>query len=162
MIKKKKILLSTATGALRKNARIYSSPFKVESCDQVIEISADTLLDKNDFSKKEKKFYTISAYLINQFDTKDTSSLSESIEIDDIDNAPFIIEGSVSCVLFFSSRRDINICLPNRKEAEEILKAFNDLWNCTKKKKKGKINNPTDIIDLNCIFFIILNIRFIK
>jgi len=110
---------------------VTAPPYKIASCEQVVEIQAKTLLDYKDFSKKGPAFFTLSAYMVNQFEKKDGNTLKVSLSLDKIGNMPSIIPGSVSCVGFTdSNNKQIAICLPNKSAANQVLKAFGDFMKC--------------------------------
>ena len=110
---------------------VTAAPYKIASCEQVVEINAKTLLDYKDFSKKGPAFFTISAYMVNQFEKKDGNTLTVSLSMDKIGNMPSIIPGSVSCVGFLdSNNKQIAICLPDKSTANQVLKAFGDFMKC--------------------------------
>lgn len=110
---------------------VTGPPYKIASCEQVVEINAKTLLNYKDFSQKGPAFFTISAYMVNQFEKKDGNTLKVSISLDKIGNQPAIIPGSVSCVGFSdTNNKQIAICLPDKSTAKLILKAFGDFMKC--------------------------------
>ena len=83
----------------------------------------------------------MSTYLINQFDNKNSNSLSSSIIVNNIKNLPEILLGSVSCVSFVTFRNTIYICLPNQEEAMAIIRAFLDFQKCRDQKGSKNIFN---------------------
>jgi hypothetical protein len=116
---------------MKPESRILTAPYVVTSCDQVIEIPGNTLTDMNDYSKKAPKFFTLSTYLVNQFEKKDSATLTDSIGVEKISVLPQIIEGSVSCIGFYTnSNQRIIMCLDNEAAAKDIMKAFNQFSKC--------------------------------
>ena len=138
---------------MKNSTRILSAPYTVTSCDQVIELSANILTDLNDFSKKAEKFFTLSTYLLNQFDKKDPKALTESIGIEKITDLPHIIYGSVSCVSFNSLERRIIMCLKTDEDARNIIKAFEQFSKC---RAGGSLNGDLiEILQASCMFIYI-------
>jgi len=108
-----------------------TAPFKVKSCDQVIEIEgAKTLTDMNDFSIKEDRFFTMSVYMINEFTKKDSNTLLKSFAFEKNEYMPDLIEGSVSCVRFISDFKTIIVCPDNEEKANALILAFKDFLKC--------------------------------
>ena len=125
---------------------VSASPYKVISCDQVVEVEASTLLDLNDFTKKGQAFYTMSAYMVNQFEKKDGNFLEKSITLDRIINMPSIIQGSVSCLGFFDTgKKYIAICPKDKKTANELLDAFGQFMKC--RMGDSLRNTPASTVD---------------
>lgn len=110
---------------------ITGPPFKITTCDQVIQISAKTLLDYQDFTKKGDAFFTLSVYMVNMFESNNGDTLKNSITLDRIIKLPGIIPGSVSCVDFHDTTdKQFAICLPTKEEAKELIKAVNQFMKC--------------------------------
>jgi hypothetical protein len=143
---------------MKNESRILSAPFKVTSCDQVIEVSGKTLTDMNDYSKKEAKFYTLSTYLINQFDKKDSNTLTNSIGVEKINVLPQIIEGSVSCIGFHTPSQRILMCLDTAEDATNIIKAFQEFSKCRAGGSiGGSRNNLIKILETSCMFIFLFS-----
>jgi len=123
---------ATATQSNKTESKqVTASPYTVTACDQIVEVSAKTLLDENDFTKKGDSFFTMSVYMINQFEKRDGNTLKQSVSFDKINIAPSIIQGSVSCIRFSdSSYKSFVMCLPDKTSAEGVLKAFNQYKKC--------------------------------
>jgi hypothetical protein len=137
---------------MKNSSRILSPPYTITSCDQVIELSANTLTDLTDYSKKAEKFFTLSTYLINQFDKKDSSTLTDSIGVEKITSLPQIIEGSVSCVSFYSSAKKIIMCLNSVEDANNIIKAFQQFSKCRAGGSiGGDSNDLIKILEASCM-----------
>lgn len=134
--------LSSAIGAMRNESRVLSAPFKLKSCDQVVEIQdAKTLTDVNDFTKKESRFFTMSIYMINEFKEKNSTSLLESIPLDSIQITPSLIHGSVGCILFSGNNKSIYVCLDSEEKAQNLLIAFSAFMGC--RRGENLNNNKT-------------------
>merc|ERR1712032_1626221 len=143
---------SSATGSMKNKSRVLSAPYVVTSCDQVIEIAGNTLTDMNDFSKKAPKFFTMSTYLVNQFEKKDSSSLTNSIGVEKITNLPIIIQGSVNCVAFYSVSNQIIMCLDSVEAAKGVTAAFQQFSKCRAGGSiGGNTNNLIKILETSCL-----------
>lgn len=122
---------NNSTNSTAKSKIVSADPYTVTSCDQVVEFSGQIISDMNDFSKKSPAFFTISVYMVNQFEKKDGNTLTQSISIDKILTVPNIIQGSVSCINFQDvGGKLIPMCLESKATAKNILKAFNQFMKC--------------------------------
>jgi predicted lipid-binding transport protein (Tim44 family) len=121
---------TNAAGISVVNGHVTEAPYKVNSCDQVIEIEARSLTDMNDFAQKEDAFFTLSMYMVNKFQKKDPSTLNNSVMMDSLVNTPAIIPGSVSCLQFAGTTRVINMCMKDKTAAEAVITAYSDLMKC--------------------------------
>merc|ERR1711957_1085024 len=145
---------SSATGSMKNESRVLSTPFVVTSCDQVIEIAGNTLLDMNDYSKKAPKFFTLSTYLVNQFEKKDSATLTDSIGVEKITTLPQIIQGSVSCIGFYanSNNQKIIMCLDTAAAAQGLITAFGQFSKCRAGGSiGGNTNNIIKILETSCL-----------
>jgi len=151
---------SSAIGAIKNESRVLTAPFKVKSCDQVIEIDdAKTLSDLGDFSKRVERFFTMSVYMLNEFTKKNSSSLTESISFDKVSTYPAIIDGSVGCVKFDGGSRKSIVCVDSEDKAKLLIEAFKDFLKC--RRGEGLMEfNPVTITKVlrescNILFFFI-------
>jgi hypothetical protein len=120
---------STGNGTVSKI--VTTAPFTISSCDQVIQIETQKLTDLDDFTKKSPAFYTISAFMMNLFEKKDTATLLQSTTLDRMVEMPTIIQGSVSCLEFKENTgKSLYMCLPNKDNANQMIKAFGQLMKC--------------------------------
>ena len=148
---------------MKNESRVLSAPFKVKSCDQVIEIEgAKTITDLNDFSQKQDRFFTMSVYMLNEFKKKDSSSLVESISFDKITILPEILTGSVSCVKFSSETRKSIVCLETEEKANHLINAYKDYLKCRRGEGLSELSQSTitNILRDSCksfILFLFLN-----
>jgi hypothetical protein len=122
---------ATAGNTTQASKTVNSPPYKLTSCDQVVEIDGNIISDMNDFTQKAPAFFTMSVYMVNQFDKKDGNTLKQSLSIDKIIVSPEIIQGSVSCINFQDSNfRKIPMCLADKATAQMILDTFNQIMKC--------------------------------
>lgn len=122
-------------GKAKENSLVANSPYQIESCDQVVKSNCSYLLDYEDYRNKNKSaFFTMNAYMINLFETKNSTRLLKHISLDEIKESPKILQGSVSCIDFKYTKRskirNIGICLDNEEHSLNLIKAFNSFFRC--------------------------------
>lgn len=112
--------------------QIQSSPYNVTSCDQVLLIPAKRISEENDYTKKVDAFFTMSAYMVNLFESKDSNKLLDSVAMSHMKTMPYILQGSKNCLYFQDSvtLRKISMCIEDANMLEEIQTAFMTLFNC--------------------------------
>jgi hypothetical protein len=125
-------MTSNVVGNPRPDAWVDKTPIKVLNCDQVVMFEADKISDMDDFTKKEKAFFTMSAYMINMFEKKDAGKLTESINLSHIKTLPSILPGALHCLHFQDSFtfREITICLKSEDSVNQIETAFQNFMKC--------------------------------
>jgi hypothetical protein len=114
------------------NYSISSPPYVVKSCDQVLLVPVKRILDLNDYSKREDGFLTMSIYMINLFEQKDSNKLIESISMNKLRNIPSPLTGAPGCINFKGSSKKIGICVENNTLVQELIKANEDFKKCAK------------------------------
>lgn len=113
------------------STRLTGSPYQIKSCDQVLEIEGNRILDIKDYTKREPAFFTMNVYFINMFKTKDGNTLIESIPMNKIKIKPEILNGSHSCIHFtVSIDKHIEMCMKNKEAAIQLLDAYNNFLKC--------------------------------
>ncbi len=111
-------------------------------------IPGKRIFPENDYTKKIEAFFTISAYMVNSFESKDSNKLLESIAMSHMNIMPYILQGSKNCLFFQDNvtKRKISMCLEDEMVLKEIQTAFVTLFNC---RNGGRM--PTD--DTNVMKF---------
>ena len=109
---------------------ISAAPYKVKSCDQVLLIPGQRITDFNDYCKKNDGFLTMSVYMFNLFEVKDSNKLLESITLDRMTNMPTHLSGAPACVDFRGGDRRIAFCLDNNDIVEQLIEAYTDFMRC--------------------------------
>jgi hypothetical protein len=119
-------------GISKGNIIVDAMPYKVTQCDQVVQITAQTIKDYDDYTSRSPAFFTMSAYMINLFESKDNNKLIESIDLGHIKILPHILQGSKSCMIFKDdvNFRNASICLDDTQTSDAIEKAYGDLMTC--------------------------------
>ena len=114
------------------NFQITNAPYKVYSCDQVLVVDGFTFIDQRDFTKRKSQVFTLSLFMINQFDTKDGKTMNNHILLENIVDLPDRIQGAPTCIMFLDgkTKNRIVMCLPNISTALAIKKAYMDLLKC--------------------------------
>jgi hypothetical protein len=115
-----------------KNYSLGSPPWRMRSCDQVLQINAQTLKDMDDYALRQTAYFTMSIYMINIFNGKDNTKLVESVNVGSITDTPDIIKGTKNCLSFRDTKNDkqIAMCLSDSEEIEEIKDAFQKIMRC--------------------------------
>jgi len=132
------------------NTIVSKAPFKASKCDQILMLPGKRIFPENDYGRKADAFFTMSAFLLNTFEKKDSSSLVKSLKLMDIDNAPYILQGSKNCLFFWDSapRSNTTVCIEDAKQREDIISSFNFLKKCKPKQIKrpnAKTSNYTKV-----------------
>lgn len=108
-------------------------PFKITKCTQVLYYEGKTLSNPNDYATQNKSaFFTLSAFMINEFSQKSSTLLLESINLAHITVYPKLLQGSKRCIFFedHDSTRNITMCLNEEKEVQAILDAYKVFLDC--------------------------------
>jgi hypothetical protein len=123
-------LESNVVGKSRPNAQIED--FNITDCDQVALINADKIKDFNDYLTREPAFFTINAYFINMFQTKDAAKLIDSINLNHINTIPNILYGTKNCLMFRDdiTYRNVTMCLKDQAAVDQIESLFQRLLSC--------------------------------
>jgi hypothetical protein len=123
---------SNAVGIVgQRNNSITSLPNKVVQCDQVILIPVKRLTNFSNYCEQSDAFFTMSAYIINLFDSPSADQLLESIMLDKLKGYPTQVPGAPYC-LDFSNKKDVRlgICFGSKEKTKSIVDAFNSFMRC--------------------------------
>jgi hypothetical protein len=113
------------------NLSITELPNTVKRCDQVILVEVNRIKDFNDYCKVEKAFFTMSVYIINLFESKNSDKLIESITLDKLANVPKYLEGAPNCLDFYGKTgKRMGICFESQTKAESIIEAYKAFMKC--------------------------------
>lgn len=118
---------------------IAAAPYKVATCDQVLQIPGTTL-DLDDYSEANRKpaFMTLSIYFANFFNVKNSSALVQSMETQLLTNELTEIPGAPGCTMFKTKRKDYSFCFASEDIRKQIQAAAIKFLNC-------KMNGKNDI-----------------
>ena len=110
---------------------IASAPYKVASCDQVLQISGKTL-DLSNFSESNRKpaFMTLSIYFANFFPTKNSSQLIQSMETQMLSSSLSPIPGAPGCTIFKSNGKSYSFCFESNEIRQQIDAAVTKFLSC--------------------------------
>ena len=110
---------------------IASAPYKVVSCDQVLQIPGTTI-DLNNYSVKERKpaFMTLSIYFANFFPTKDSNKLIQSMETQLLTDSLTAIAGAPGCTIFKQKGKSYSFCFADDEILEQIAAATQKFLSC--------------------------------
>jgi hypothetical protein len=126
---------------------ITAQPYDLKSCDQVITLTAETIKDHNDYTSRTPAYFTLSAYLVNMFESADTNTLLESINLGHIKQLPNILQGSKNCLQFKDdfSMRNLTMCLTDSSLTEQVQAVYNTFMTC----RQGGDLNEFDPVTIN-------------
>jgi hypothetical protein len=100
------------------------------SCDQVLLLPVKRISDFSDYCKKADGFLTMSIYMVNLFEVKDSNKLVESITLDKMTNLPVPLAGAPGCIDFVGSDKRIAVCLEEEESVTELIQAYQDFLRC--------------------------------
>lgn len=115
---------------------ITRPPYKITTCDQVVIIPGETFSNPKDFIKREKAWFTLSAYIINSFDykkpdQKDSQNIKNSLMVERITNMPNDIYGAPGCIEFFDSKNMNRIVMCFDETTKNNIKdTYTELLKC--------------------------------
>lgn len=112
------------------NFSISQAPYKVKSCDQVLLIPVKRIMDFNDYCQKQDGFFTMSIYMVNLFEAKDSNKLVESITMDKLNNVPRALAGAPGCIDFRGDTKRIAVCLDSPDMVDQLIQAYMDFMRC--------------------------------
>ncbi len=112
------------------NFSISQAPYVVKSCDQVLLIPVQRIVDFNDYCKKQDGFFTMSVYMVNLFEAKDSNKLLESITLDKITTVPRTLAGAPGCIDFLSGNKRIAVCLKGDELVQQVIQAYQSFLRC--------------------------------
>jgi hypothetical protein len=140
---------TNVVGAIKPDIVIDKAPYELKSCDQVLYITAERISIHNDYTSRSSAFFTMSAYLINMFESKDTNKLLESINLGHIKVVPHVLQGSKNCIIYNDahSNRNITLCISDQTVLEQWQKAYDDFMRC----RMGGNLNSFDPVTINNI-----------
>jgi hypothetical protein len=138
---------ANVVGSPKPEIVIAASPYDLKSCDQVITLTAETIADHNDYTSRKAAFFTLSAYLVNMFESADTNLLLESINLGHIKQIPNILQGSRNCLQFKDdfSGRNLTMCMTDTTTTEQVQSAYNTFMTC----RSGGDLNEFDPVTIN-------------
>ena len=93
---------------------------------------AEKINSLDNYFERSPAFFTMNAYVINMFESKDVTKLTESINLSHIKILPQILEGSKNCLMFQDSftKRHITICLKSDESLVQIQNVYDNLMKC--------------------------------
>ena len=138
------------TGKLIENKFIIThAPYELKRCDSVLIIEGATIPSLKNYAIKTMQLFTMSAYMINAFNSKDGKSLSQHLLLEDIPTIPSVIYGTLRCLTFNNKKGDpIIMCLDNEDQAKQIIDVFLELLKC----RIGDNLKDVDPVDLQRVF----------
>lgn len=126
------LITNTLGGLSTKDTIVDKEPYDVSRCDQVIMLNAQRIPNIEDYTSRAPAFFTLSAYMLNMFESKDNNKLLESISLSHIKQLPVQLKGSKNCMIFKDSvnHRSITMCIDSPTVFDQIEKTYSDLMTC--------------------------------
>jgi hypothetical protein len=140
-------LKTNVVGRDRPGSQIES--YNITNCDQVVLISAERVKDHKDYLSREPAFFTMSAYLLNMFSTKDASKLLESINLSHVRIFPHVLLGTKNCLRFTDdvTSRNITLCLKDADTLNDVKDLYEQFMTC----RAGKDFKDVSKIDIQAL-----------
>lgn len=115
---------------------IAAAPYKIKTCDQVLQIPGTTL-DLEDYAEANRKpaFMTLSIYFANFFNVKNSSALVQSMDTQMLTNQLTEIPGAPGCTFFKTQKKEYAFCFASEEIRKQIHDAAIKFMNC---KMNGK------------------------
>lgn len=113
------------------NYTVPEAPYKVERCDQILQIKGKKI-DLNDYCIKTDAFMTLSIYMANLFNAENPDKLVSSVHIQELHILPTILQGTKSCIKWGKGSNQFGFCYESTEIAEQIIEASRKFYECTK------------------------------
>jgi hypothetical protein len=127
------------------NITIATPPYFVTRCDQVLQATIQRITDMNDYCKKQDAFMTMSTYMINLFESKDSSKLLLSLNLSRL-NVPEKLPGAPGCIGLTTPWVKLGVCFTTPDVATQFIVAFDSFTKC----RLGNLKNDTITSLTNC------------
>jgi len=114
------------------NLAITKPPYKLHSCDQVLVIDGSTFKNPKDYSWRKSQTFTLSVYMINQFDNHDGKTMKNHILLENVTELPDTIQGAPKCLDFIDNKNinRIQMCFSSVGEVRQVKEVFMDFMKC--------------------------------
>ena len=122
------------------NFAITEAPFNLYSCDQIL-IFESEILDLQDYRIRKPKWFVISAFSINIFNSRNPGDLEDSYSLKEL--AKFErIQGGKTCLKSLTNESKIlTICMKSIEERDQIKNSINKLFECRESIDISSINS---------------------
>lgn len=119
---------------------VDKAPYKLDRCDQIVAFDAEYVPDLEDFTKRQKAYFTITAYHLNRFEGKDIAKLDQSLLFTNARVKPSEPQGAESCLLIDGGdyEKALLLCLKNKEEFDNIRSLLETLEDCRAGRMIGK------------------------
>lgn len=119
---------------------VDKAPFKLDRCDQIVALDAEFIPDLEDFTKRQKAYFTITAYHLNRFETKDIAKLEQSLLFTNSRVKPSEPQGAENCLIIDGGdyEKSLLLCLKNREEFDNIKNLLETYEDCRAGKMIGR------------------------
>lgn len=107
-------------------------PMTVKSCDNIAIFKAKYIKDLNEYREREVGWFTVSAYTINLYKSKDADKLIHSVQFANLKTKPMILKGARSCIRIDGGAvsADITICFEDKMSADNLLNVIETFYQC--------------------------------
>lgn len=116
---------------------IKKAPWVVTDCNNTLNIQAQSLVDltlREDYIKKEPKYFVMDERYVRKYKDDKATCPEIVVEMAFMTVVPQILPGSVTCIQFISTRNEtdsqMSMCLKDKNEVEEILRAYSNFQIC--------------------------------
>lgn len=119
---------------------VDKAPYKLDRCDQIVALEAEYVPDLQDFTQRKKAYFTITAYHLNRFESKDIAKLDQSLLFSNSRVKPTEPQGAESCLLMDGGdyEKALLLCLKDKEEFDNIRSLLDILQDCRAGKMIGK------------------------
>jgi hypothetical protein len=126
---------------------VDKAPYKLDRCDQIVALEAEFVPDLEDFTVRKKAYFTITAFHLNRFETKDIAKLDQSLIFTNSRVKPSEPQGAENCLLIDGGNyeKTLLICLKNREEFDNLRALLDTLEDC----RAGKLIGKAPVVDNN-------------
>jgi hypothetical protein len=105
-------------------------PYVVKRCDQVILVAGKRITNFKDYCQKTEGYLTMSVYMVNLFEARDSNKLVESITLDKMTQMPQVLAGAPGCIDFIGGDKRIATCFEEPETVNELIQAYQDFLRC--------------------------------
>ena len=126
---------------------VDKAPYKLDRCDQIVALEAEFVPDLEDFTVRKKAYFTITAFHLNRFETKDIAKLDQSLIFTNSRVKPSEPQGAENCLLIDGGNyeKTLLICLKNREEFDNLRALLDTLEDC----RAGKLIGKAPVVENN-------------
>lgn len=139
-ISQAKIFINSLGHEVEQQMVVDKAPYKLDRCDQIVAFESDFISDLEDFTKRTKAYFTVTAYHFNRFEGKDINKLDQSILFSNSRVKSTEPQGAQYCLLIDGGdyEKPLLICLKDSEEFENIKTVLSTFEDCRAGRMVGK------------------------